>query len=120
MTTVLVIDDNPLNLKLAQRVLVTGGHQVLTADSGPQGLALAQVHRPDVVVLDIQMPDIDGFEIARRLKADPATARIRLLALTALAMKGDEERILAAGCDAYLGKPFRYPELLETVARLAR
>jgi two-component system cell cycle response regulator DivK len=118
MSTVLVIEDNPQNLKLAQLVLAKAGHEVLAAADATAGLALARERRPALVVMDVQMPGLDGLAATRMLRADPATADIKVLALTALAMRGDEERVLAAGCDAYLAKPFDYRALIETVGRL--
>jgi two-component system, cell cycle response regulator DivK len=118
MSTILVVEDHPPNLKLAQLVLEKGGHGVLTASDGQQGIELARSHRPDLIVMDVMMPGMDGLAATRALKADPATAHIKVLALTALAMKGDEQRILEAGCDAYLSKPFEYKALLEAVTNL--
>jgi two-component system cell cycle response regulator DivK len=116
MATILIVEDNPANLKLAALLLEKSGYAVLKAENGEAGLRLARERAPDLVLMDIQMPGIDGLEATRQLRADPATARLKILALTALAMKGDEERILAAGCDGYIAKPFRYQEFLERVA----
>lgn len=91
---------------------------MLAAEDAEAGLALAREQRPDLILMDIQLPGMDGLTATRALKRDPATATIPVLALTAHAMKGDEEQILAAGCDGYLAKPFRYPELLERVAAM--
>ena len=115
MATVLIVEDNPANLKLAVMLLEKAGHTVLKAEDGEAGVALARESLPDLVLMDIQMPGIDGLEATRRLRADPATAQLRIVALTALAMKGDEARILDAGCDGYIAKPFRYQEFLERV-----
>jgi two-component system cell cycle response regulator DivK len=117
-TQVLLVEDNPQNLKYAQLVLGKGGYAVLTATNGEAALQVARTHRPRLVVMDVQMPVMDGLTATRLLKQDAATAGIKVLALTALAMKGDEERILAAGCDAYLTKPFQYQELLDAVRAL--
>jgi two-component system cell cycle response regulator DivK len=116
VATILVVEDNPANLKLATLLLENAGYTVLAAGDGETGIRLAGERLPDLVLMDIQMPGIDGLEATRRLRADPATARLRIVALTALAMKGDEERILAAGCDGYIAKPFRPAEFLEKVA----
>ncbi len=116
MATILIVEDNPANLKLAAMLLEKAGHAVLQAEDGEAGVRLAREHRPGLVLMDIQMPGIDGLEATRRLRADPATAGLKIVALTALAMKGDEEKILAAGCDGYIAKPFRYQEFLERVA----
>jgi two-component system cell cycle response regulator DivK len=118
MAKLLVVEDNAQNLKLAQLLLQRAGHEVLTATDGEAGLARAREARPDMVLMDVQMPGLDGLQATRQLKADPATAHIRVIALTALAMKGDAERILGAGCDAYLAKPFQYAELVAVVDRL--
>ncbi|HEU4459450.1 MAG TPA: response regulator [Methylibium sp.] len=120
MSTVLVVDDNPANLKLAQLVLEKAGHQVITAGDGEAGLRLARERLPALVVMDVQMPGLDGLAATRALRADAATAGIKVLALSALAMKGDAERILESGCDAYLAKPFHYQDLIDTAARLLR
>lgn len=118
MAKLLVVEDNAQNLKLAQLLLQRAGHDVLTATDGEAGLAQAREGRPDMVLMDVQMPGLDGLQATRQLKADPATAHIKVIALTALAMKGDAERILEAGCDAYLAKPFQYAELVAVVDRL--
>jgi len=115
MARLLVVEDNPQNLKLAQLLLQKAGHTVLTAADGEDGLRRAREDLPDLVLMDVQMPGMDGLAVMRLLKASPATARIKVVALTALAMKGDAERILAAGCDAYLAKPFQYSELIAVV-----
>lgn len=118
MAKLLVVEDNAQNLKLAQLLLQRAGHEVLTATDGEAGLAQARQGLPDMVLMDVQMPGLDGLQATRQLKADPATAHIKVIALTALAMKGDAERILQAGCDAYLAKPFQYAELVSVVDRL--
>jgi two-component system cell cycle response regulator DivK len=118
MATILVVEDNPQNLKLARLVLLRERHTVLEAQDGEAGLALARDACPDLVLMDVQMPGMDGLAAVRALRADPATARMKVLALTALAMKGDAERALAAGCDAYLAKPFHYRVLIDVVERL--
>lgn len=116
VATILIVEDNPANLKLATLLLENAGHTVLAAADGEAGVRLAGERLPDLVLMDIQMPGIDGLEATRRLRANPAKAGLRIVALTALAMKGDEERILAAGCDGYIAKPFRPAEFLEKVA----
>jgi two-component system cell cycle response regulator DivK len=118
MARLLVVEDNPQNLKLAQLLLQRAGHTVFTAVDGESGLAQARAERPDVVLMDVQMPGIDGLAATRMLKGDASTAGIKVVALTALAMKGDAERILAAGCDAYLAKPFQYSELVAVVDKV--
>jgi two-component system cell cycle response regulator DivK len=118
MAKVLVVEDNLLNLKLAEAILQKAGHTVLTAGDGDAGLNVAVAEQPALILMDIQMPGRDGLAVTRQLKQNPSTAHIKIVALTALAMKGDSERILAAGCDAYLAKPFHYQELTELVERL--
>ena len=115
MAKVLIIEDNATNLKLATFVLHSVGHTVLSAADAEAGLTAARTERPDLILMDVQLPGMNGLEATAQLKADEATRTIPVLALTALAMKGDEERILAAGCDGYIAKPMRYQELLETV-----
>jgi two-component system cell cycle response regulator DivK len=116
MATILIVEDNPANLKLAAMLLEKAGHAVLKATDGEAGLLLAREKNPDLVLMDIQMPGISGLEATRQLRADPATAGLKIIALTALAMKGDAERILEAGCDGYIAKPFHYQEFLDQVA----
>ncbi len=116
MATVLVIEDNPSNMTLARFLLEQAGHVVLGATDAEAGLALARERTPDLILMDIQLPGMDGLQATAMLKADAATRRIRVVALTALAMKGDEERIRAAGCDGYISKPLRTQRFLATIA----
>ena len=116
MATVLVVEDNPANLTLATFLLQTAGHVVLAARDAENGLALARAEQPDLILMDIQLPGMDGLEATALLKKDPSTRAIPVIALTALAMKGDEQRILAAGCDGYIGKPLAYKEFLATIS----
>ncbi len=103
--TILIVDDNPLNMKLVNVLLSGEGYQVRTAKDAAEALAVLRECRPQLILMDIQLPGIDGLELTRRLKADPATRGIAIVGLTAYAMKGDEERIRAAGCDGYIPKP---------------
>jgi two-component system cell cycle response regulator DivK len=116
MATVLIVEDNPANMTLAVFLLTNAGHRVLSATDAEAGLALARAEVPDLILMDIQLPGMDGLEATMHLKRDAATRAIPVIALTALAMKGDEERIRAAGCDGYIGKPMRYKEFLATVS----
>lgn len=116
MPTILVIEDNPANMTLAVFLLESAGHTVLSAVDAEAGLTLAREARPDLILMDIQLPGMDGLQATTLLKAAEATRAIPVIALTALAMKGDEERIRAAGCDGYIAKPMRYKEFLATVA----
>lgn len=117
MARILVVEDNPANLKLATFLLESAGHEVLSAPDAEAGLALARGAQPALILMDIQLPGMDGLEATGELKRDGATRGIPVIALTALAMKGDEERILAAGCDGYIAKPIDYRSFLATVGR---
>jgi two-component system, cell cycle response regulator DivK len=116
MATVLLVEDNPANLKLAVILLETAGYTVISARDAEAGLTLAREERPDLILMDIQLPGMDGLEATALLKGDLATRAIPVIALTALAMRGDEERIRAAGCDGYIAKPMQYQELLAAIA----
>jgi two-component system cell cycle response regulator DivK len=116
MATVLVVEDNPANMTLATFLLKSAGYAVLSATDAEAGLALARREQPDLVLMDIQLPGMDGLEACAILKKDEGTRDIPVIALTALAMKGDEERIRAAGCDGYIAKPLAYREFLATIA----
>lgn len=118
MAKILVVDDDAFNLKLAVTVLAQAGHEVFSADGGDAGVALALATMPDLLLMDVQMPGVDGVAALKRLRADARTASLKVIALTALAMKGDRERLLAEGFDGYLEKPIRYKEFLAKVAVL--
>ena len=120
MATILIVEDNVTNMKLSTFLLESADYTVLAATNAESGLTLAREARPDLILMDIQLPGMDGLEATTLLKADEATRRIPVIALTALAMKGDEERILAAGCDGYIAKPLDYKDFLARIkARLA-
>jgi two-component system cell cycle response regulator DivK len=102
---ILVVEDNPRNRKLVRDVLEYAGYRTLVAENGEQGVELASAHQPDLTLMDVQLPGIDGLEALSRLRADRRTARLRVAALTASAMKDDRDRLLAAGFDGYLEKP---------------
>ncbi|HXB55916.1 MAG TPA: response regulator [Vicinamibacteria bacterium] len=102
---ILIVDDNPANLKLARVVLSREGYEVRTAADAEDALVALRTFRPRLILMDLQLPGMDGFELTRRLKADPARSGVVILALTAYAMKGDEEKARAAGCDGYIAKP---------------
>jgi two-component system cell cycle response regulator DivK len=117
---VLIVDDNDMNLKLARDVLRFAGFRTLEAGTGEDGVALAVEHLPDVILMDIRLPDIEGTVVVGRLKMEPRTAGIPVLALTSFAMKGDRERFLAAGFDGYLEKPIdvkRFPDQVRAFCR---
>lgn len=116
MAKVLVIEDNPANMKLARFLLDKAGHTVLLADRAEAGIALAQDERPDLILLDIQLPGIDGLAAARLLKAHVRTSDIPVFAFTGLAMKGDREKIFASGFDGYITKPIDVSLFLEQIA----
>jgi len=121
MSKVLIVEDNPTNMTLAVFLVQSAGHTVLSATDAEAGLTMAREDQPDLILMDIQLPGMDGLEATALLKRDDATRNIPVVALTALAMKGDEERIRAAGCDGYIAKPMRYQEFLTTIAtHLAR
>ncbi len=116
MAKVLVVEDNPANMTLAVFLLQSVGHTVLKALDAEAGIAIAREEQPDLILMDIQLPGMDGLEATGLLKQADETRSIRVIALTALAMKGDEERIRAAGCDGYIAKPMRYQEFLAVIA----
>ena len=116
MAKILIVEDNPDNMSLVVFLLQSAGHTVLTAMDAEAGLTLARDEQPNLILMDIQLPGMDGLEATALLKRDDATRAIPVIALTALAMKGDEERIRAAGCDGYIAKPMRYQEFLATIA----
>ncbi len=116
MFTILIVEDNPANMTLATFLLRSAGYAILSAIDAESGLALARKEQPDLVLMDIQLPGMDGLQATALLKGDDATRGIPVIALTALAMKGDEQRIRAAGCDGYIAKPLAYKEFLATIA----
>jgi two-component system cell cycle response regulator DivK len=112
---ILIIEDNPANMKLSTLLLMAAGHSVLCATDAEAGMALARTRHPALILMDIQLPGIDGLVATSILKDDPRTAGIPIIALTAMAMKADQERSHSAGCDAYIAKPLRYRELYDAV-----
>lgn len=112
---ILIVEDNEKNLKLARDVLQFKGYRTLEAGTAEEGIALAQAHRPHLILMDIQLPDVDGVTALGRLRAEPDTALIQVIALTAFAMKDDRERFLKAGFDGYLVKPINVKEFPEQV-----
>lgn len=115
MTKILVVEDNRANMKLAILLLQKAGYSVLSAMDAEAGLTLAQTEQPDLILMDIQLPGMDGLVATTMLKRNLATRTIPVIALTALAMKGDEERCRGAGCDGYISKPLHYQELLAEI-----
>ncbi|HET6656286.1 MAG TPA: response regulator [Gaiellaceae bacterium] len=114
---VLVVEDNEKNMKLFRDVLLAAGYRTLEATTGEEAVTIAAEHSPDLVLMDIQLPDIDGIEALGRLRDDSRTAAVPVLALTAQAMEGDRERFLAAGFDGYLSKPVNVVDLVAAVKR---
>jgi two-component system cell cycle response regulator DivK len=114
---ILVVEDNEKNMKLFRDVLHATGYRTLEAMTGEQAVELATEHSPDLVLMDIQLPDIDGIEALGRLRGDERTAALPVLALTAQAMEGERERFLSAGFDGYLSKPVNIPDFVATVKR---
>jgi len=112
---ILVVEDNPTNMKLASSLLKREGYDVLEAVDAETGVDMARAQSPDLILMDIQLPGMDGLAATGILKKDPATSNILIIAMTAFAMKGDEDKMLAAGCDGYIAKPIRYREFLATV-----
>jgi len=112
---ILVAEDDPDSRRIVVKVLTREGYGVLDASGGEAAVAIAQAEHPDLVIMDLAMPGMDGWEATRRLKADPRTADIPIIALTAFALRGDEERARAAGCDGYLAKPCLPRTIRETV-----
>ena len=115
---VLIVEDNELNMKLFHDLLDAQGYETLQTREGLQALALAREHRPDLILMDIQLPEISGLEVTKWLKEDSDLASIPVVAVTAFAMKGDEERIREGGCEAYISKPISVTHFLETIKRL--
>jgi two-component system cell cycle response regulator DivK len=116
MAKVLIVEDNVANMTLATFLLQSEGHTVIGAMDAESGLTLARDEQPDLILMDIQLPGMDGLEATLLLKRDNATRAIPVIALTAWAMKGDEERIRAAGCDGYIAKPLAYREFLTIIS----
>ena len=114
---VLIVEDNELNMKLFHDLLEAQGYEILQTREGLQALTLARQHRPDLILMDIQLPEISGLEVTKWLKEDDELAAIPVVAVTAFAMKGDEERIREGGCEAYISKPISVAHFLTTIKR---
>lgn len=113
--TVLIVEDNPLNMKLFHDLLEAHGIQTVQTSSGHAVMDLAREHQPDLILMDIQLPEISGLEVTRQLKADEALSSIPVVAVTAFAMKGDEQKIRDEGCEDYISKPISVPHFLQVV-----
>lgn len=114
---VLIVDDNPTNLKLVTFLVKAAGYEVDTAQDADSAQAAIKANRPKLILMDLQLPGVDGLELTRRLKADPATSAIKIIAVTAYAMKGDQEKAIAAGCDDYVTKPVDTRALPQLIAK---
>ena len=114
--TILIVEDNDLNMKLFHALLETRGYNVLQARDGMEGLRLARERHPDLIIMDIQLPGVSGLVVAKSIKDDEALKNIPIIAVTAFALTGDEERMREGGCAAYLAKPISTPVFLKTVA----
>jgi two-component system cell cycle response regulator DivK len=113
---ILVVEDNELNMKLLNDVLEAHGYEVLTTGEGAVAVQWAHQYKPDLILMDLQLPDMSGLEVTQQLKADPETRAIPIIAVTAFAMAGDEKKALDHGCDAYVAKPIVLREFLELIA----
>ena len=118
MAKILIIEDNVANMKLVTMMLRNVGHVVVGAADAESGLTLARAERPALILMDVQLPGMDGFTATALLKREPTTATIPVIALTAMAMKSDREKSKVAGCDAYIAKPLRYQELYAAINKL--
>ncbi len=113
--TVLIVEDNELNMKLFNDLLEAHGYATVQTKNGVEAVKLAREHKPNLILMDIQLPEVSGLQVTQWLKDDPALAHIPVVAITAFAMKGDEEKIRQGGCEAYLSKPISVVKFLETV-----
>ena len=113
--TVLIVEDNELNMKLFNDLVETRGHRIVQTRSGVEAVDIARRHRPDLILMDIQLPEVSGLEVTQWLKDDADLRHIPVIAITAFAMKGDEEKILRGGCEAYLSKPISVVKFFETI-----
>jgi two-component system cell cycle response regulator DivK len=113
--TVLIVEDNELNMKLFNDLLEANGYNVIQTSNGFQALELAREHQPNLILMDIQLPEVSGLEVTKWIKQDEAIASIPVIAVTAFAMKGDEERIRQGGCEAYISKPISVASFIKTI-----
>ena len=115
---ILIVEDNPKNMRLIEMVLRSKGYTLLEATDGEEALSKAAREHPDLIIMDIQIPKMDGLEVTRKLRENPSLGHIPIIAITAYAMKGDREKIMEAGCDAYIAKPINTRELPVVVAEM--
>lgn len=120
MSTILYVEDNAQNMRLVRKMLKADGHEMLEALNGMTGIEMTKQHNPDLILMDINLPDIDGMEVTRTIKQNPELADIPIIALTANAMHGDREKFIEAGCDGYLAKPISRRELSNMVSNFLR
>jgi two-component system, cell cycle response regulator DivK len=120
MAKILIVEDNEMNRDMLSRRLIRRGYQIVIAVDGAEGIAMAKTENPDLVLMDMSLPVIDGWEATQRLKAEPSTRAIPIIGLTAHAMAGDREKVIAAGCDDYDTKPVELPRLLQKIEALLR
>ena len=113
--TVMIVEDNELNMKLFRDLIEAHGYRTVQTRSGLAAVDLAREHHPDLILMDIQLPEISGLDVTKTLKADPQLYKIPVIAVTAFAMKGDEERIRQGGCEAYISKPISVTKFIETI-----
>ena len=113
--TILIVEDNELNLKLFQDLLEAHGFETLQTKDGREALKMAREHRPDLIIMDIQLPEVSGLEVTSWIKNDDSIKHIPIIAVTAFAMKGDEEKMREGGCEAYIAKPLSVPKFIDTV-----
>jgi two-component system, cell cycle response regulator DivK len=118
--TILVVEDNELNMKLFHDLLETRGYSVVQTRNGMEALKLARQHKPDLIIMDIQLPEISGLEVTKWIKEEDALKAIPIIAVTAFAMKGDEEKIRESGCEAYIAKPMSVMNFINTVERFLK
>ena len=114
---ILIVEDNPLNMKLLRDILDAHGYATITTELGVAAVTLAVTHHPDLILMDLQLPDISGFDAVRQLKDHPATRAIPVIAVTAFALAGDQEKALRGGCDGYVAKPIALHDFLDVVER---
>ena len=117
MALILHVEDNPSNRKVVQHILRRTVHRLIEAVNGQEGLEMAIKEQPDLILLDIQLPKLSGYEVARRLKADETLKHIPIIAVTSYALSGDDHKAIEAGCDAYITKPYKPVEILEGLAK---
>lgn len=113
--TVMIVEDNELNMKLFRDIIEASGYETVRTRNGLEALDLARAHRPDLILMDIQLPEVSGLDVTKWLKADDDLHTIPVIAVTAFAMKGDEERIRQGGCEGYMSKPISVPKFIETI-----